>query len=209
MPMPGVQSPKKQSSKKYRILLFLLMAVLGIFGAVFVFVHPRGSALDTGLASTALAHGAGLNEHALKLQVEQLVKTALEHELALKEQTLQQQVHQLTTENDKLKHALATKEEQAPTIAWAVTVSKDGPIADGAVVLMESIIQAMLGHSKFRHAFVAFVVPEAPRAARMLEQLGWRVLIKPMPLTLESIQGALKEKLMQTGCCGGNELLKL
>merc|ERR1740115_250563 len=43
----------------------------------------------------------------------------------------------------------------------------------------------------------------------MLEQLGWRVLIKPMPLTLESIEGALKEKLMQTGCCGGNELLKL
>merc|ERR1712166_1061366 len=147
--MPGVQSPKKQSSKKYRILLFLLMAVLGIFGAVFVFVHPKVSALDTGLASTALAHGSGLNEHALKLQVEQL-----------------------TAENDKLKHALATKEEQAPTIAWAVTVSKDGPIADGAVVLMESIIQAMLGHSKFRHAFVAFVVPEAPRAARMLEQLG-------------------------------------
>ena len=200
--MPAAKSPKK-----HRILLFLLMAVLGIFGAVFIFLYPRG--LDTGPASTALAPGAGLNEHALKLQVEQLVKTALEHELALKEQALQQQVEQLTTENDKLKHALAIKQEQAPTIAWAVTVSKDGPIADGAVVLMESIIQAMLGHSKFRHAFVAFVVPEAPRAARMLEQLGWRVLIKPMPLTVESIQGALKENIMKKGCCGGNELLKL
>lgn len=100
--------------------------------------------------------------------------------------------------------------ETAPTIAWAVTISKDGPIADGALVLMESILQSMNGHSKFKHAFVAFVVPEAPRAAKLLANLGWRVLIRSMPLTVESIRGQnLRERILKSGCCGGNELLKL
>ena len=78
-------------------------------------------------------------------------------------------------------------------IAWAITVSKDGPFVDGAGVLRESILAANAGAKSgsilnngstlYSHHFVAFAhETNASKAVAPLRRLGWSVLRKPLPV---------------------------
>ena len=74
------------------------------------------------------------------------------------------------------------------TIAWAVTVSKDGNFVDGAAVLMRGV-QLATKDSVYNHAFVAIVHPTIKRSRVALARLGWVILEAPTPVNVTNIQG--------------------
>ena len=95
------------------------------------------------------------------------------------------------------------------TVAWAVTITKDGPFLDGAAVLGHAIRLAH-AQSPFRTELVAIVHPEVVVARKGLELLGWRVLERDVPVKVEDIKGEyLRKHIRNNGCCGERELLKL
>ena len=76
-------------------------------------------------------------------------------------------------------------------------------------MLAESIRRATR-RSAFGTALVAFCVADAPRAQTVLGALGWRVLVKGVPLDISTIRGEfLRGRIPNAGCCGANELIKL
>lgn len=98
------------------------------------------------------------------------------------------------------------------TIAYAVSVTADGSYVDGAAVLAQSCIRVHRGGaSRYGVDLVAFVAPVVSAKGRGdLEALGYRVLVKPLPLEVEEIRGDyLRSHIGSNGCCGAWELLKL
>ena len=125
-------------------------------------------------------------------------------------------------------------------IAYAITVTKDGPFLDGALVLgygikkihrhrdvsvadKASIYNAIpmpdpnskskpgsVEYSEYDADLVAFVTPEIVVAKHILEQYGWRVLVKDLPVELDEIENKdYANKMKNSGCCGASEFLKL
>ncbi len=74
-------------------------------------------------------------------------------------------------------------------VAYAITVTKDGPFLDGALVLGYSIKKVHSEkNSDFDADLVAFVLPEIVIAKEMLTKFGWKVLVKDLPVPLEEIE---------------------
>ena len=104
----------------------------------------------------------------------------------------------------------APKEKKELTVAYAISVTKDGSYIDGAAVLAHSAIRVHRGPtSRYGVALVAFVAPEVT-SIKQLQVCGYRVLVKELPLKIDEIRGQyLRERIGTNGCCGAWELLKL
>jgi hypothetical protein len=107
--------------------------------------------------------------------------------------------------------------ESAPIkkrIAYAITVTKDGPFLDGALVLGHSakkVHDPSKGYvSNYDADLVAFVAPGVVKAKEILEANGWRVLERRVPVEIDEIGNRKYAELMRnSGCCGADEFLKL
>jgi hypothetical protein len=73
-------------------------------------------------------------------------------------------------------------------IAYAITITKDGPFLDGALVLGYSAQLAQQNSSKYSAELVAFVTPEVVKARVVLAKYGWKILEKNLPVELHEIQ---------------------
>ena len=95
-------------------------------------------------------------------------------------------------------------------IAYAITVTKDGPFLDGALVLGHAVKKTHDSSSKYVADLVAFVAPHVVTARPILEAYGWRILERGLPVELSEIKNtAYAEKMKSSGCCGADEFLKL
>lgn len=118
---------------------------------------------------------------------------------------------QVTSElSPNLRTAIPAK----PRVAYAITVTKDGPFIDGALVLgysAKKVHDQSKGYkSKYDADLVAFVTPSVKLARPILEAHGWRVLEKTLPVALDEIRNIpYMEKMKNSGCCGADEFLKL
>jgi hypothetical protein len=100
------------------------------------------------------------------------------------------------------------------TIAYAITVTKDGNFVDGALVLgyaARRIHDASKGFpSDYDAALVAFVTANVITSRPILEGFGWKILEKPLPVPLGEIENQeYANKMKDSGCCGADEFLKL
>ncbi len=92
-------------------------------------------------------------------------------------------------------------------VAYAITVTKDGPYLDGAAVLKHSIDRLP---SKHDVDMVAIVHPKVQTTRAALKKLGINVFEFPPPITSAEIEGEyLRKEIDKSGCCGALELLKL
>jgi len=92
-------------------------------------------------------------------------------------------------------------------VAFAITITQDGPYVDGAAVLAQSIRRLTWD---FEIELVAIVYIEAIKCRTPLEYLGFRIIEKDVPVKPSEIQGEfLRNNIGKNGCCGEKELLKL
>lgn len=99
-------------------------------------------------------------------------------------------------------------------VAIAITVTKDGPFLDGALVLgyaAKKYHSAKHGYpSKYTVDLVAFVTKKAVAVRPVLQQFGWQILEKELPVALDEIENQdYAQKMRDSGCCGADEFLKL
>jgi hypothetical protein len=73
-------------------------------------------------------------------------------------------------------------------IAYAITITKDGPFLDGALVLGYSAQLAQQNSSKYSAELIAFVTPEVVKARLVLAKYGWKIIEKNLPVELQEIQ---------------------
>lgn len=77
-------------------------------------------------------------------------------------------------------------------IAYAITVTKDGPFLDGALVLgysAQKVHSEKFGYiSEYEPELIAFVTVEVVTARPILQKFGWKILEKPLPVELDEIQ---------------------
>ena len=121
-----------------------------------------------------------------------------------------QQLQGLPTTNSQLHSNRSGKKR----VAYAITVTKDGPFVDGALVLgyaAKKYHDASKGFpSKYDADLVAFVVPGVVAARPILKAYGWRVIEKTLPVRLEDIENQdYAMRMKDSGCCGADEFLKL
>ena len=121
-----------------------------------------------------------------------------------------------TEPNRKLINSSLTYANHTPKkkVAYAITVTKDGPFLDGALVLgyaAKRVHDSSKGFNSIYDAdLVAFVAPGVVRARPILEQHGWRILEKALPVELEDIVNKqYVDRMRNSGCCGASEFLKL
>lgn len=94
-------------------------------------------------------------------------------------------------------------------VAFAITITKDGPFLDGAAVLAYSIFDSF-ERSIFDISLVAFVHPNVKSSRPILTRLGYHVIEATTPINISAIQFTfLREKINKNGCCGASELIKL
>ncbi|CAM9690354.1 unnamed protein product [Pylaiella littoralis] len=103
----------------------------------------------------------------------------------------------------------------APVVAFAISITslelpRALPMLDSAEVLLHSI-QAACKLSRYRCETVAFALPSVgPEGLRHLENMGWRVVEKDVPVALEEIEDeSYRNRVVKTGCCGEKEFIKL
>jgi hypothetical protein len=99
-------------------------------------------------------------------------------------------------------------------IAYAITVTKDGPFLDGALVLGHSakrVHDASKGFSsEYDAELIAFVVKSVVKTRDILIAHGWKIIEKPLPVTLDEIENeGYRNEMRDSGCCGADEFLKL
>lgn len=99
-------------------------------------------------------------------------------------------------------------------VAVAITVTKDGPFLDGALVLGYAAMKyhsAKHGYpSKYTMDLVAFVTKKAVAVRPVLQQFGWKILERDLPVALDEIENQdYAQKMRDSGCCGADEFLKL
>ena len=99
-------------------------------------------------------------------------------------------------------------------VAYAITVTKDGPFVDGALVLgyaAKKVHDAKKGFlSKYDADLVAFVAPGVVTSRPILEAYGWKVLERTLPVQVdEIINREYADNMKNSGCCGADEFLKL
>ncbi|CAN0050547.1 unnamed protein product, partial [Ascophyllum nodosum] len=94
-------------------------------------------------------------------------------------------------------------------VAFAITLTKDGPFMDGAAVLAASIDRAC-GKSEFLCDLVAFLNDKVGVPAEdALRRLGFRVMRPGLPLELDEIEDEFtRTRISKGGCCGPAELMK-
>ena len=94
-------------------------------------------------------------------------------------------------------------------IAYAITMTKDGPFQDGAAVLAYSILR-ISKNKDYDTSLVAFIHPEVVTSRPILQRLGFHVIECPTPINTTAIRFTfLREKINKNGCCGAAELIKL
>lgn len=94
-------------------------------------------------------------------------------------------------------------------LAYAITITKDGPFLDGAAILAYSIVQSSK-FSNYVNSLVAFVHPNVTKSREGLKKLGYHVIEVPIPINVSAIKFEfLREKINKNGCCGASELIKL
>jgi hypothetical protein len=99
-------------------------------------------------------------------------------------------------------------------IAYAITVTKDGPFVDGALVLgysAKKIHDRTKGYvSNYDAELIAFVVPGVVTSRPILEAYGWKLLERKLPVALDEIENKdYMQRMKDSGCCGADEFLKL
>lgn len=99
-------------------------------------------------------------------------------------------------------------------VAVAITVTKDGPFLDGALVLgyaAKKFHDAKKGFpSKYQMDLVAFVSKKAVEVRPVLQKFGWKILERDLPVALEDIENQdYANRMRDSGCCGADEFLKL
>lgn len=104
--------------------------------------------------------------------------------------------------------------QQRPKIAYAITVTKDGSFLDGALVLGYAAKKYHDAKKGFPSAYdvdlVAFTAPSVKTSIPILKQFGWKVLERPLPVSIDEIQNQnYAQKMRNSGCCGADEFLKL
>jgi hypothetical protein len=84
------------------------------------------------------------------------------------------------------------KSRNKKRIAYAITVTKDGPFVDGALVLGYAALKVHDEkhgfRSKYDASLVAFVTPGVVTARTLLASHGWTILEKTVPVSLDEIQ---------------------
>jgi hypothetical protein len=94
-------------------------------------------------------------------------------------------------------------------IAYAITITRDGPFQDGAAVLAYSIFK----YSKdidYNISLIAFVHPNVTTSRPVLNRLGFHVIEAMVPINSSAIPFKwFREHIEKNGCCGSSELIKL
>ena len=104
--------------------------------------------------------------------------------------------------------------KKSTTIAYAISVTscqlnQTGTVLDGPAVLSHSIHQVH-ADSVYEYQLYAFVHPNALPCATPLRQLGFKTLMRNVPIDVRNIQSASYRRAVETrGCCGSLEFLKL
>lgn len=103
---------------------------------------------------------------------------------------------------------------QRKKVAYAITVTKDGPFVDGALVLGHAALKvhdASQGfQSKYDAELVAIVAPGVSTSRIILETYGWKIVERGLPVQLDEIVNRkYAENMRNSGCCGADEFLKL
>jgi hypothetical protein len=101
-----------------------------------------------------------------------------------------------------------------PTIAYAITVTKDGPFVDGALVLgfaAKKYHSFSYGVSSgYKAELVAFVTKQVKTSREVLSRFGWRIIEKDLPVAVSEIENQdYAQRMVNSGCCGADEFLKL
>ena len=102
-------------------------------------------------------------------------------------------------------------------IAYAITVTKDGPFLDGALILGHAALKLHRqydypGHinSKYDAELVAIVSPSVVTSRSVLEKFGWKIAERNLPVQLDEIVNKdYADDMKNSGCCGADEFLKL
>ncbi len=137
-----------------------------------------------------------------------------------KEEVLRQAMNTIlpivTTEEEEEPpfHTKPEKEKKKKTIAYAITVTKDGPFVDGALVLgyaAKKFHSEKFGFkSPYDAELVAFVTKSVVTTRSILSKFGWRIIERDLPVQLEEIENKdYAERMRNSGCCGADEFLKL
>lgn len=120
---------------------------------------------------------------------------------------------------------------QKKKVAYAITITKDGPFTDGALVLGYAArrIHGLVnmnninihknnpdtalprpGNSEYDVELVAFMKSNVVKSRQILSQYGWKIIERPLPVELDEIENTqYMEKMKNSGCCGADEFLKL
>jgi hypothetical protein len=69
-----------------------------------------------------------------------------------------------------------------PRIAFAITITKDGPFQDGAAVLAYSIISSFANNDEYDISLLAFVHPNVSTSRPVLKKIGFHVIEAPTPI---------------------------
>jgi len=92
-------------------------------------------------------------------------------------------------------------------VAYAITITREGPYLDGAAVLKQSIDRLTTAHD---YEMIAIVHPGINATRPALQKLGFRIYEFELPIRSEDIVGEeLRTTIDESGCCGAAELLKL
>lgn len=129
-------------------------------------------------------------------------------------QVLKNYMQQTTSQ---LPAAILLRKAQAPVsvdtkkvVAVVVTVTRDGPYVDGALVLAESVEQAFAGSTEFRAEMLAIVGSDVSLSCEPLAAAGFKILSREVPVKTSEIRSKyLRDNIDKSGCCGAVELLKL
>jgi hypothetical protein len=108
------------------------------------------------------------------------------------------------------------------TVAFVVTITSCGghkdntvpfEIVEGASVLRYSIHQNSIhgdNHGQYDYQLYALYHPSARACAATLTELGYNVQAQDTPVPVSEIQNELlRERIVNNGCCGEKELIKL
>ena len=81
--------------------------------------------------------------------------------------TMERTAHYQQTQQDKV------PQTKRMSIAFAITITRDGPFQDGAAVMLWSILQAF-GQDDLDISFVSFVHPNVTTSRPLLRKIGYR-----------------------------------
>jgi hypothetical protein len=73
-------------------------------------------------------------------------------------------------------------------IGYAITITKDGPFLDGAIVLGYSALKNQATSTKYSGELIAFVTAGVQKARPILEYHGWKIIEKGLPVGLDEIE---------------------